>query len=320
MMDPLISVIVPVYNVEQWLAPCIDSILAQSYNNLEIILIDDGSTDSSGEICDRYENENENVIAIHTCNNGLSAARNMGLDIMRGEYVCFVDSDDILLPDAIRSLFSILSANKADISVGRMLRRPAGNIGHKHQVLRYSPRQAIEDSLYQKRLLNAAWAKLFSKQLFNDIRFTTGILYEDLDLIYKLFDRCKCVVYTTEPVYIYRLRSNSLVTHFNARRLDVLDVVDRIEQYMRQHHPSLIPAARDRVLSANFNMYWLMAANSIDNPEAKKRCWENIRLYRVQSLINPHVRIKNKIGILLSFTGRRVFTFICSHIHRLPGQ
>lgn len=320
-MKPLISVIVPVYNVEPYLKDCLDSILSQSYSNLEIILVDDGSTDGSGNICDDYNALHQNMVVIHTPNRGPSAARNMGLDMMRGEFVLFVDSDDILLPGAVQILFSLMKSNKANIAIGAAIRTlDSIDIGLKSEIYRYSAKEAIADSLYQKRLLNSPCAKLYNSRLFDTLRFTEEILYEDLDLIYRVFAIARCVAYTTSPVYYYRIREGSITMHFSAKRLDVLDVVDRIEQNIAEKFPLLLPAARDRVLSASFNMFWLMAVNDVNIPEAQERCWKNICRLRCGCLKDRNVRLKNKMGALLSYLGRNQFSFICKNIKKYPSN
>ena len=312
----MISVIVPVFNSERWLGECIESILAQSYRDIELLLVDDGSTDMSATICDRYADSDNRVRVFHTGNCGPAAARNFALDRIRGEFICFVDSDDILLPDALRNLHSIADRTGAGIVEGRIIKQYAlrqkdyAGLPEPSEIS-FSADAAIESCLYQGRLRNGPWSKLFRRNLFDGVRFREGIIYEDLDLIYRLHDIAGHTVYTSAPVYFYRKVKSSITNTFNTRRLDVLDVVKRMERYIALRHPGLLPAAHDRALSANFNIFWLATAHRADMPGTLDRCWDEIRRLRRGSLTNPKVRAKNKAAIILSYLGRTAFSIVC---------
>lgn len=307
--QPLISVIVPVYNVEKYVGKCVDSILNQSYKNLDIILVDDGSTDRSGEICDDYAHHNANIRVIHQSNGGLSAARNAGLDVMTGEYVTFVDSDDMIHRECITTLYRYIETERAEISTISAIdiedddvcptTAPRGELK-----VFYSGVEAVESMLFQQRFIdNSAWGKLYKASFFETHRFPVGILYEDLATIPYVCLEAKCIATSATPLYFYRKRETSILGSFSLKRSDVLDVVDDLVKFMGQHHKELIDAACSRKFSANMNILWLMSATGIKDDAIVARCWENIKQLRKMTLINPRVRMKNKLGALTSIFG-----------------
>lgn len=305
----MISVIVPVYNTARFLPECVDSILGQTYGDLELILVDDGSTDSSGGICDKYARTDDRVCVIHKANGGLSSARNAGLDRAGGELVTFVDSDDMVHECYLERLSEMLASSGAQIAIGGFVYAP---VFKKKKISGLSRKtgslNAIEDTLYQRHLNNSAWGKLYRTELFDGLRFREGIWYEDLDMFYRVYERASTVSVTEDRLYFYRDHAGSFINRFTPWRLDVLSVVDRLEAYMEKHHRELLPAARDRKLSANFNMFLLCMQSG--EYERASECWAVIRNYRHGSLIDCKVRMKNKAGIIASFFGKRFLMFL----------
>lgn len=303
---PLISIIVPIYNVADYLPRCLDSIVAQTYRTLDIILIDDGSTDRSGDICDQYALTDSRIRVIHQPNGGLSSARNAGLDIAKGEYIAFVDSDDFVDCRFIETLYSAIKISGTDISAGDLRRIAEGkkvqamNGWYNYKI--YSPSEAIEYALYQRKLNSSVCGKIFRRSLFDKTRFKIGILYEDLDIFYKIYELTSSIAQFNVAMYYYVERKSSIIKTFSLKRLDVLDIVDDIERRLA-HNPALLRAAQDRKLSANFNILALLAANGYSNSSHALRCWQNIKSLRFRCLCNNKVRLKNKLGILVSFSG-----------------
>ena len=211
-MDELVSIIVPVYNVEKYLRPCLDSILAQTYKNLEIILVDDGSPDHSGAICDEFAARDPRVRVIHKTNGGLSDARNAGLDIATGDYIGFVDSDDWIAEDMFEYLLRNILVHSADIAeCGYYNVFPASTISNNtDNVIVYNTHDALT-ALLQLKIGNYAWNKLYKHSLFNDIRYPKGLLYEDVRTTYRLFAQCSTVVSLPEPKYYYRENTSGIV-------------------------------------------------------------------------------------------------------------
>ena len=316
-MQELISVIIPVYNTECYLGACLDSVLNQSYQNLEIIVINDGSTDYSQQIATKYAEQDDRIKIYSHENTGPAEVRNFGLSVATGDYIAFVDSDDLLYPDALEILLGVLAREQADMVEGAFVR---GTIFDKPKKLSkinievFSADEAISNVLYQHKILPSMCGKLIKKNVFEGFEFTKGRLYEDLDIICRLIHNCNKLVYINYPVYFYRQNEKSITHCWNINRLDVLKVTEEIELYIQENYPSLLPAAKDRRLSANFNMYAL--CNIHGDHENATKCWQHIKKNRIQSLLNPKVRRKNKAGILLSFLGRNVFNVAARRIYK----
>ena len=189
MADKLVSIIIPVYKVEPYLRQCIESVLAQTHSALDIILVDDGSPDRCGEICEEYAARDSRIRVIHQENGGLSAARNTGLEVVKGNYITFVDSDDFVAENYVETLLKWIVDSGADIACGGFVDYHTGdkvtpvNTELKPKIL--SSADFLEAMLYQHTGDNAVWGKLYKKDIFKNLRFTVGILYEDLDIIYK---------------------------------------------------------------------------------------------------------------------------------------
>lgn len=220
-MDDLISVIVPIYKVQPYLKKCVDSIVNQTYKNLEIILVDDGSPDNCGVICDEYAKKDQRIRVIHKENGGLSDARNAGLDIMQGDYVAFVDSDDWLPLDAIEILHKEAVDTMADIIVGECIRIDEnGEIILKNSNMKDGSFTTLE--WMQHVLINgcAAWAQLHKKDVYESCRFPVGEINEDEAVVLKVLEKCEKIAVTTKCVYYYRCRKNSITTNvFSKKKL-----------------------------------------------------------------------------------------------------
>lgn len=214
-MKPEISIIVPVYNVEKYLSKCIESILNQSLNSLELILIIDGSTDGSEEICSRYSRRDPRVIVIKKKNGGQASARNVGLNIAKGKYIGFVDSDDWIEEDMFETLYKIAEETSADISNISYNEYYENGIYKKHsktnnkEIIIHDKYQAMKTILEGELYDDIIWSKLFRRELFNDIRFPELRRYEDTAIIYKIIDKCNKICYKDVAKYNYLRREDS---------------------------------------------------------------------------------------------------------------
>ena len=210
----LISIIVPIYNVEQYLEKCINSILNQTYTNLEIILVDDGSPDNSGKICDEYAKKDNRIKVIHKENGGISSARNTGLKVARGAYVGFIDSDDYIEKDMYEILYKNVKKENADISICSNYDIYKNKIiGTKKQGIYtvMTPEETIIKMNSFGYFGFPVWNKLYKKELFYDLRFLTDKkTCEDWYFLYEVICKCKKIVYQSVPKYYYCLRENSL--------------------------------------------------------------------------------------------------------------
>lgn len=301
-----ISVIVPVYNGERYLEECLDSIAGQSFADFEAIVVNDGSIDGTEGIILKFCNKDNRFRYLKTENEGVSSARNMGIDNAGGDYLTFVDADDCLQPEALERMLELAEGNGAEVCICSFTQ---GDIFSPSPIEKecpeiYSYPKAMKRALYQSRIMNSAWGALFARSLLKpNIRFRVGIRYEDLDAFYRFYEKAEKIVYTREPLYFYRKNKDGFIRNWSIERLDALDVTDRIEEYVTERYPSLKGAARDRRFSAHFNIMMLLISNNIEDGPAIERCFKIIKRYRLRTLLDPHVRVKNKIGALLSFGG-----------------
>lgn len=223
--DTLICVIVPVYQVEQYLAKCIESILLQTYSNFELILVDDGSMDASGKICDAYATQDTRIQVIHQNNGGLSAARNSGLRQAHGDYIVFVDSDDYIRETMLEHLYQGLTQSHADIAIcGIQMVDELGIPINKEETL--SRKMIWNESSFwnfyymDNHWMSVSWNKLYKKNLFDSIRFPEGKIYEDDFILHEIIARCKviCGIPSVEYFYVHR-RGSIMHSSFSARNL-----------------------------------------------------------------------------------------------------
>ena len=243
MNDELISIIVPVYNVEQYLEKCVKSIIAQTYKNIEIILVDDGAKDNSGKMCDELALLDERIKVIHKQNGGLSDARNHGMKIATGEYIGFVDSDDYIAEDMFETLYKTIKENEADISIvsfyemykGRLIGvRDSGNLEIMNK------EEAMKELLIDTKIQSYAWNKLFKRDLFSDLQFPTGKNFEDIATTLLLFEKCDKVALLEVPKYYYLRRDDSIVGVRNSKTYtDYLEVIYDKYMYLKDKYPAI---------------------------------------------------------------------------------
>lgn len=216
MHTPLISIIVPVYKVEPYLRRCLDSIVNQTYTNLEIILVDDGSPDNCPQICDEYAAKDNRIVVMHKENGGLSDARNAGLDICKGEYISFVDSDDWIIQNYIEILLSLCIKEKADIAIGMhkkegLLNKSLDSTACTNYVIMDS-KQALKQLFNENALtFTVSWGKLYKKELWDQLRFPPKKLYEDAYIRHRLYDKSSIICFLKEPIYFYTQRPDSIM-------------------------------------------------------------------------------------------------------------
>lgn len=231
----MISVIVPVYNVQSFLKDCVDSIINQTFKNMEIILVDDGSTDDCPFICDEYLKKDNRVKVIHKKNGGLSDARNAGIDIAAGEYITFIDSDDVLEDTMLAYLYELISNAKADMSVCQSMRIDEYGVPLNDKVPVKKDRiivgneECMHDFLAANDLGTVAWGKLYKRDLFEDIRYPVGKYHEDVFTTYRLVAKCNRIAIGYEQLYLYRERNQSITQQsFSKKHLD--GIYGKLEQ------------------------------------------------------------------------------------------
>ena len=227
----LISLIIPVYKVEKYLEKCIQSVINQTYENLQIILVDDGSPDNCGKICDEYAKKDHRIEVIHKSNGGLSDARNKGLEIAKGEYIGFVDSDDYIEADMYEVLYNLLKQYNADVSICNFYTVSQGKISIKNAdngINEYNRIEILKEILLDKNIQSYAWNKLYKKELFDEIKYPVGKKYEDIGTTFYLLEKCNKVVVTGKPEYYYINRQDSIVN--NVTETTITDYIELIMQ------------------------------------------------------------------------------------------
>lgn len=227
--DELISIIIPVYKVEKYLEKCINSIIGQTYTNLQIILVDDGSPDNSGKICDKYAKKDSRVEVIHKSNGGLSEARNSGIERAKGKYIGFVDSDDYIKEDMYEVLYNLITRFQADVSICNLydVVGDEKNIRNINEGIKeYNRIDILKEVLMDKNIQSYAWNKLYKKELFDNIKYPIGRKYEDIGTTFYVLEQCKKVVVTGSAEYFYLKREDSLVS--DVTESTILDYIDLI--------------------------------------------------------------------------------------------
>ncbi len=231
MEEDLISIVIPVYKVEKYLEKCIESVLKQTYTNLQIILVDDGSPDNCGKICDEYAKRDSRIDVIHKVNGGLSEARNVGISKAKGRYIGFVDSDDYIKENMYEILLNLIKEYNADASICNLYDVIEGKeyIRNKNNgIQEYSRLDILKEVLLDKNIQSYAWNKLYKKELFDEVKYPIGKKYEDIGTTFYIFEKCNKIVVTSEPEYYYLKRSDSLVN--NVTESTVFDYMELILQ------------------------------------------------------------------------------------------
>lgn len=298
-----VAVIIPAYNAAEYLRECLESILAQTFDDLEIIVVDDGSTDDTASTARSYPQ----VRVLSTPNVHQGAARNFGVAHSTAPLLTFVDADDTIPPHAIEWLVSG-RGNSELVSAALSATHPVDLIvPPTFRCL--SASQAIETTLYQRDTLVASGcAKLISRRIMEAVPFRSGIGYEDLDWCYRAFHEAGSIRHTDTPLYYYRPNPKSFIHTFSPRRLDVLDVTMRMEEWIAGRYPDLLPAVRDRRLSANFDILTRLLACPSSIPEDLrnekiKETYDVIRRYRREVILSSKSRPKNRAASLFSYLG-----------------
>ena len=305
----LVSIIVPIYNIEDYIDRCINSIVNQTYKKLEIMLVDDGSTDSSLKKCKEWEQKDKRIRLFHINNSGPGGARNYALDRIQGEFVTFIDGDDFVTNDFIETMVSLIQNNDSDLSVcintiyyedGTNKHVYANHNGKK--IITRNNFEMLEEMLYQKKFDTTAWTKMYKSYLFKDIRFPKDKLYEDLDTIYKVFLNSKKITYINKEMYYYFQRSTSIVGKpFDKSDMYIIDAINNMLEIIikvdneNKLNGHLINSCISKLLSVNF---YILRRTKIEKKydEYNTICINNIKKYM---RFNMKARLKNNIAIVL---------------------
>lgn len=309
-MSSLISVIVPVYNVEKYLEKCIDSILNQTYKNLEIILVDDGSKDQSGVICDSYAKKDKRIIVFHKKNGGLSSARNYGIDNSHGQYIGFVDSDDYISNDMYETLYQLITDYNADLAMCGLCDIYNGrqkNTKNKEYVYSQSRIDAIRNVMEGEVNSVSAVNKLYRKELFKEVRYPIGKIAEDAYIILDILNQCNSVVGTTAQKYYYIHRSNSITTkHYDDKYLDVIDAYEKNAIIINNLYPELNEIAKMRLCWAHFYVLDRIIMDA-DNIVTKKKLIQYIKDNILFIINDPHFSKERKLSAIALLINEKLY-------------
>lgn len=301
--NPLISVVIPVYKVEKYLRECVDSVINQTYKNLDIILVDDGSPDKCPAICDEYAEKDTRVRVIHRKNGGLSAARNSGIDIARGEYITFIDSDDYVSRVYVEQLYFTLKTSGAGASQCDMSSYSArlnDTINPNYKI--YSAHDAIKGALNQKHVIRAAWGKLYPISIFTEtcvwggVRYPEGQTAEDLFVMPQVFDLAGSLAVSDSVKYFYRLRNDSLwLMPFDSSKLDYFKSSSFIEEYLKARHPDLLDYVYwDKIRNSIYILRRALQTEPEDSPVVN-RIFQSIKKSNLRSFMFSPYSLKSKI-------------------------
>ena len=288
-MNPLISIIVPDYKVEKYLERCVESLLSQTYQNLELILVDDGSPDRCPESCDAYAKKDERIRVIHQNNAGLSGARNAGIDVAKGEYLAFVDSDDYIASDFIQSLYELLQETGCAIGQcrfayvqGEPLKKDNNSSVHIYRG------ESLMERLYgleeEATYFVVAWNKLYKRELFQEIRYPLGRIHEDEATTYRLFHQGKKLAFSDRALYgYYTENAGSITSVFSRKRLQWLEAhEERIAFFKQNGYEKLLSEAYRKLCDACITFYFRCTEDVEDSAEIRKELKKRLKVYRME--------------------------------------
>lgn len=318
MQQPLISVIVPIYKVENYLDKCVESILAQTYKNLEVWLVDDGSPDRCGEMCDEWAKKDSRINVIHKQNGGLSDARNVAIDVANGEWIVFVDSDDFVSGDYIETLHNLATKYDCKMSVAQNIEFNENEdvISPKNEYIELcqKPLDAIQDMFYQKYYDTAAWAKMYHRSLFESgIRYPKGLLHEDLPTTYLLMSLSDKVAYCNKVIYYYLLRKDSIEgAAFSNKKLDCLWIIDKL---MSEHKDLLDKVWLGYICKRTSFSFHIFLQMPTDHEEYNK-VFKYVTEHRLKILLDSNARMKTRCACLISYFGKSIVRLIFKLINK----
>lgn len=256
----MVSIVIPVYNVEKYLEDCVNSVISQTYRDLQIILVDDGSTDSSGDICDVFAEKDERIQVIHKKNGGLSEARNVGTAVSDGAFVFYLDSDDYLEQDAINTLMTVQKDSGAEVVIGNYyytycnredIAQPDNSV-----IKVYSRKEAIY-LLMQGKIQTFAWGKLIQADIAKKYMFPVGRLFEDHFWTHLVFQDSDIIACIPQPLVHYRQRKNSISYTFTEKRLDIIKGWEARISFLQENYPEILPLYLERCAHDVVSLSWL---------------------------------------------------------------
>ena len=316
MEKPLISVIVPAYNVEKFIGKCIDSILRQSFKDFEVLLIDDGAKDSTPEICDACAKKDSRIKVYHKENGGLSDARNYGIDRMQGKYVTFIDSDDYVDSGYFEYLYGLITQEE-DIQIamcGKKSVREDENASPDpetfHEII--TGERAVQKMLCGNGSGHSAWGKLYSANLWKTVRYPKGKIYEDYATTYRVMALVDKAAWGNAAMYFYVQHIESIMHQKCSRRsLSLVDIADEETEFIVKEWPALKQEALARKVTSELKcLQNILNAKNEEFDDYKQKIVEDVRRHKGELLASKKVALKTKIKIIALLLGERTFGFI----------
>ncbi len=314
-MNDLISIIIPVYNVEKYLSNCIDSVIGQTYKNIEIILIDDGSTDGSKRICEEYQKKDSRIRYMYEENSGAASARNLGINNSNGKYIAFIDADDIVKENYVEYMYKLILKYNTNMSIAAysiVSKNKATDIGNGYEEELLNVETCLERLLCEKGFTVSPCAKLYDRSLFNDVKYPEGKLFEDNATTYKLIMKCNKIAYGNESIYSYYKRENSAMTSkFNMKKLDLIELTDEMCDVIDVEYPKLKFSTDKRRITSRFSILRQMLVEKLNKEQ--KEVVQQIKQYIIarkkQIIKNPQIDKRDKIALISIMIGNDFFSF-----------
>ncbi len=323
-MNDLITVVIPAYKVEKFLPKCLDSVLNQTYKKLEIILVEDGSPDNCGKICDDYAKKDKRIKVIHKENGGLSDARNKGIDQATGKYITFIDSDDYIDDDYVECLYKAIKEDNTKMSIcSHRVVYDTGRIIEKETKERsvLDSKTVLARILYDDGIDLSAWAKLYDIGLFNNVRYPKGRIYEDSATTYKLIDLCDKVSINSLGKYNYIIRSDSISNNkFNTKKMDLITSTKEMTDYISKKYPDLQEACDRRLMYAYLSTLSQLANSREKYPQEQKILVNYIKKNSKKILKNKNVPKRDKMGIYSLKFGFKFYKFTWNFYKKITGR
>lgn len=316
MNKQLISIIVPVYNAENYLNKCIESLINQTYNSLEIILINDGSTDNSRHICEKFAKKDKRIKLINQKNSGVSVARNKGIDIAKGKYICFVDSDDYVSQEFVEKMFNHIKINRADLAICNI--NKVNNKGIKYQDYTSFDKNIITKEEYYESINSFGgflWNKIFKKSIIGNLRLEEDIYYcEDELFVINYVEKCNKISCINEPLYFYCTHSNSLSSWkdgWNEKKITIIKAKQKALNILSKYQFSIYKDYYLKCLCNYIDIYYRYSKKIIKKDKL-------VNMYqKVQQ--SDEYAIKNKIDIYIRFKHFYFYNLIRYLFHILNG-
>lgn len=308
---PLVSIIIPVYNLENYIAICLESVIRQTYSNIEIILVDDGSTDNSIVICNKYGNIDSRIKIIHQHNQGQSAARNAGLEVMRGEYVTFIDGDDYVHIEYINLLYQMCSCNNCQISQCSYETVYNGTFFDNKRLKEDTIVYGTKDAFLSRRMRASVWARLYESKLFRDERFAYGKIYEDEDMTYKLVYKAQNVALTENKLYYYYQRSGSTMKNKNLfLSTDFIPIFEKRIRFFKDRDNDLYKIAKE-VYGLSLIRFYVKCCSDSNNMNDKDNLIYRFNVLFEETAYEAEISTRTKFIFRTFKLSPRYFAKIC---------